>query len=42
MLEKKKRKITSRVKKRKTNIVEYRLYVESRKVVQMNLLAKQK
>ena len=33
--------IQSEVRKRKTNTV-YRLYVESRKMAQMNLLAKQK
>ena len=34
--------IQSEVSQRKTNIIYYHLYVESRKMVQMNLFAKQK
>ena len=34
--------IQREVRKSKTNIVQYRLYVESRKIIQMNLSAKQK
>ena len=30
------------VRKRKTNVIKYCLYVESRKMAQMNLFAKQK
>ena len=34
--------IVTQSQKRKTNIMQYCLYVKSRKMVQMNLLAKQK
>ena len=34
--------ILNEVSQRKTNIIRYRLYVESKKMVQMNLFTKQK